>query len=71
MTSKNPMEVVDPHYVSAIILTLTVLIDGEHHTLTLPSYGNGRKVAEALRDGNFIVTLRTTQVVEELIHATL
>lgn len=67
MTSKNPMEVVEPHYVSAILLNLTVLIDGEHHTLTLPSYGNGRKLAEALRDGNFMVILRTTQVVEEVI----
>lgn len=59
---------VDPYYVSAVIIKFTVPVDGyAGHSLTLPTYGDPKGLAEALRDGLFTVSVRTTHVVEEQV----
>lgn len=58
---------VDPFFVSAVIVHFTTPIDGSPNTVTFPTYGDPKAVAEALRDGNFTVSIRTTHVVEEEI----
>lgn len=61
-------DLVDPFFVAAVIVRFTVPIDGYNgHTHTIPTYGDPKGVAEALRDGNFTVSIRTTHVVEEQV----
>ena len=57
-----------PFFVSAVIVHFTTPINGyTGHTHTFPTYGDPKAVAEALRDGNFTVSIRTTHVVEEQV----
>lgn len=52
----------------AVIVHFTTTINGYFGlTVTLPTYGDPRGIAEALRDGKFTVGIRTTQTVEEQV----